>query len=901
MPEDCVRNDLRLFASAQLEIKIEQLCRNLSFDDRVAEVDRLVERLLQVEVEDNVPPFLWVCKMIETLNKCDYLKEIDETLSVDFLPNALWKVYARILMRIEMTILSTPSSVSLEFLSKLLSWAAYAKQPLTLDWLQSITSSWGKPLSHEQIRERILETCGSLFVFRSHTANPREDTLHFIHFSAKEFLQLEKSKIVELCDNFAIFKEGKHYKSSVFQQKLLSNSTESHRQIFSDCISFLVDTRNEEKLIFAEPLVSVRGDAVRAQDVFTRYPFLGYAARYWPYHLVRAKDFEIQQSLLQLTHFFRTKQSLTWMEAAIAFEDDIFWVRGQVAVLQSWIREHKSKAVKRTEFDQWAKDVTSRGFSDFETTLRYNPNDIHFVDRKWLFPRLQISLADDSEERDRIFELPKDLSTERDPLFGGHSPRVIDHHLPEQLDQNPLALPASLDLGENDHEFGFVILDENQATGSNSRGLFLIDRRSNDPTVTWNCAIPYHPNIDLQPEPRTLVNKISSCKKIDPHKLWLCFSGTLDYTGTRLAAVFGETVAPKRQGPATVRLKTIIWNFHGADDRELALWKEGFEKSRSDYENAVKLAFENVQSNELNGDSSSQTNRKRLENILDRVKHTGRIVQNELSHRPQVPSILPVEQGQRWASAKELYEHTDDYPTTDVLLSSRYLIAFRGNRHLVTLKGLFDLKSSKYICHYAISEVTVQMVIVPRGDDILRFRDSEMQVLDIIDPTSFTIRKSIHISIFKHYKKFGEIIDCSSSGRLIAITLTDTLNGIIGLAILDLQEESFKILPEFKEKSTQGGFRFTRAFFCPRDMHVFVGCSRAVVQEQHEKFVVDISQGLGRKLNFSDKPEFRDSPVSSVVCANCSYSGDFQTINGTPIVFMQSDNVTCMSTTLPKN
>ncbi|KAF2676314.1 hypothetical protein K458DRAFT_183124 [Lentithecium fluviatile CBS 122367] len=849
MPD--TREDVRLFAEAEISAIVRGMWPNSAVDFQEREKHRIVDKLLTVDVDDKSPIFLWVAKMIETMKNSKNMTDIESILTASYVPNALYTIYARIIARIEFS--HAGENTLLRFLRGVLCWAVHSlQQPLQLSTLEFIAQG---SYNTREIREIINEHCRSLFVWRRSARTGNAETLHFVHLSVKEFFNLPEVMIREMCSAFPIFGRG-DWKGKSFTGQLTFSKDAAHRRIFDDCMRYLTDTED-----FGHPLVSTRGDAVRKENIAADYPFFVYAAQYWPHHLRLSGSCGVGTSLDQLQRFLRLPNRDTWIEGATALAGGIQWLRNQKFIVETWL---KSQSQACPHFSNWAKDIDDSGFEDYEPTLRYNPNDIHFLDSQALFPRLTDTENYVQLHRDVLAVLDWDPKTKEQPNNYPGTSSADDY-----LRVGTLRLPSKgFPYGEADEAYGFVGLDRNKLGG---RGILLVDHRVNDPRLLWYCIKPEKPVGVTDPrnnkEIAHLESKTERPKKVDGHMLWLTLSGAVDFSGSTMTAVFAETVPKSTSAEARVRLKPVLWRFHAEDDNKLKQWKLELKEARDRLESAIESALNTLhpfkEGRALIGDEKDA-----LEAVMKASKNADTVMRN----RPVLPTIAPLYSGEAWATCIELEDGTDDYPRSDIILHSRYLLAFRGDVYLVTYRGVWDTENGEYIKEYGKIDFESGFVVVPGGDDILRFHDKSTQTLEIVDTMTYTLRDTVPIATFGSYTRFGEIIDCSESGRLVAMTLEDDDTDTVSVIAVDLYQCTYKII--LNRKPRADNFKFLRAFFCPKDMHVVVTCSKQAIEEQFEAYFIDIPRGTCSEIDVNE------NAIAAILFSSCEYKGGFHSISG---------------------
>jgi hypothetical protein len=406
-----------------------------------------------------------------------------------------------------------------------------------------------------------------------------------------------------------------------------------------------------------------------------------YVARYWPYHLVNTdRDrLQLQEGSLgaQLERFLSSDQRLSWMEAMFSVED-LQWLRGQSMFIRSWLAGENpdhDQSISFTKFTQWARDIEGRGFREYEVTLRYNPNDIHFLDERTLFYHHVTKLQRPnspyrqrpqpiSRARDVICNLNVDLSLTKDPLF--KSTKKENEGVAVVELENRTTLLSKLDLGENDDEFSFITTDLNAGP---HKGLFTIDRRTNDPRVLWICANPPTTQGNRYAHHVAMSSNIKTLPKVNHHNLWICLSATLDPSGTQLVGVFAENVPSERQ----IHLQLVLWNFHSGDEKRLTEWKEKLVSLRGSYKIAA-CKYLSLQAQML----SYEVEEDEIAKADADVQDLGKKLLSHWNQRPYAPSTEAYEIGGEWATAEPVLQKTDaaKFELLESLLTSRYLVAF---------------------------------------------------------------------------------------------------------------------------------------------------------------------------------------------------------------------------------
>lgn len=273
---------------------------------------------------------------------------------------------------------------------------------------------------------------------------------------------------------------------------------------------------------------------------------------------------------------------------------------------------------------------------DYEATLLHNTNEVHYLDRRILFPNsvksspLRFHQADDIQERFQDLGEDENLKHLED----------VDEIDPSPPDTD---FPAKLFLGELGYNsYGYIAQDLNLPDQS---GLLLVDRTLNHPRLVWE-RLPGSSDLS-QTGARQGVRlaSVSRCSKLYGHNLWTTLSAALSPDGTALAAVFAE---PHPDDATLKHLKVVLWQFEvtGEDGRALQYWR----------------------------------------NFL----HSGKV--SAPPQRPAIPSTAPVYQTtMTWATAYELQPKEGDLlaDVDGIFANSKNLVAFHDSGYLVTPGDIF--------------------------------------------------------------------------------------------------------------------------------------------------------------------------------------------------------------------
>ncbi|KAF3004413.1 hypothetical protein E8E13_010284 [Curvularia kusanoi] len=228
---------LRLY----IEAKLEEICaeRQYTIQDQSYIIAALEHR--------GDDTFLWVDFAIEEIRKST--SPSMETV-VNSIPPTLTEMYSFILLGI-------PGNL-IDIVAGLLQWTVCAREPLTiLDLTVTLGLTHHGIVAAENIVRTAIKACGNML-----TENPKDKSVNIVHHSIVDYLTdgLSPMRADTRLTRFAV------------------HSAQAHSNIANFCISYL-----EAGCLHAGP-VSLKGDKDAYIQRITQFPFMTYAASFWPHH-----------------------------------------------------------------------------------------------------------------------------------------------------------------------------------------------------------------------------------------------------------------------------------------------------------------------------------------------------------------------------------------------------------------------------------------------------------------------------------------------------------------------------------------------------------------------------------------------------------------------------------------
>lgn len=256
--------------SAFIRHKVSELAESRTYDEKTR--DAVLDHLSS-NANDT---FLWValvCQALEGVPKRNVIKKLNA------FPPGLNSLYERMIQQIN-------HSDDASLCKQILALAAIAYQPLTLDELSTLVEEFEDAADDLKSKREIIGLCGSFLTLRN-------DTVYFVHQSAKDFLSTEASQNI-----FPFGIQAAHY-------AVLSRSLEAMSALHRDMYSL------GELGYPAEQVVQPNPDPLAA---------LRYSCIYWIDHLCDWNSSASTDTLADLqdggtVHEFLRKKYLYWLEA----------------------------------------------------------------------------------------------------------------------------------------------------------------------------------------------------------------------------------------------------------------------------------------------------------------------------------------------------------------------------------------------------------------------------------------------------------------------------------------------------------------------------------------------------------------------------------------------------------
>ena len=275
-PED-VSDDIKVYLNSRVAKS-----SNLS-DPRVR------SRITRILNNQSKGMFLWVRLMVDELESCVTITQIEGTLSS--LPEGLPEVYQRILRRLQTSL----KQARRDFCSKLLKWLVLAKRPLRLREvnealrLEYAGFNGGPAFSQNLLcSDRDVESiCGSLVTVK-------KQIIELIHLSAKEFL---------------LVPAGASTLSGGLEDFLVDVDKDS-AGVASLCTTYLRSKQVAREISPTE---------AKAQAFNHSYPLVEYACFHWISHITDANANTMADRNIGLRDFIISRHPFFWIEKYFTF------------------------------------------------------------------------------------------------------------------------------------------------------------------------------------------------------------------------------------------------------------------------------------------------------------------------------------------------------------------------------------------------------------------------------------------------------------------------------------------------------------------------------------------------------------------------------------------------------
>ena len=256
--------------NAFIDFKVSELARNRY----TSQLHEEVRVYLHENAEDT---FLWVALVCKELRNVQVRKTL---ATLKMFPRGLHSLYERMMNQIW----NLPDSKDVEFCGRILSSVTLAYRPIYLRELVA-TAGLQEELGDLQALNELVEQCGSFLTVR-------EEVVHFVHQSAKDFFSIGKGSQI-----FPLGRAEEHHNIACRSLEVMSNTLRRDICGLQKPGALL----EELNLINQDPLAHIR-----------------YACCYWVNHLSDAIDLSHNQIGLHdggIVHIFFQKHFLHWLEA----------------------------------------------------------------------------------------------------------------------------------------------------------------------------------------------------------------------------------------------------------------------------------------------------------------------------------------------------------------------------------------------------------------------------------------------------------------------------------------------------------------------------------------------------------------------------------------------------------
>lgn len=287
------------------------LAENDTYDDIHTYVQRSVEFLLpdnqqtQIDVTQQILEkssgcFLWVRLVLENLEH-NWHTEDDIRRVLTEVPQGMESLYTRMLAKVE-----EQSSQVRAMAERILTWAACAWRPLSIPELAVALQP--DFTGFIRLEATVVDICG-------HFVSVDNSRVSIIHMTAREFL----------------LKGGIEHCPFI-------NNREAHTHLAETCLRYL--SSNEWRRVFGRlqrPLDFSKKDTRQNRLLLAEegHPFLGYATRYWAFHVSKAHI--SSQALSKALQKFLDGYCLSWIEA-IALSQNLGYLIRTAQYLKFYVK-----------------------------------------------------------------------------------------------------------------------------------------------------------------------------------------------------------------------------------------------------------------------------------------------------------------------------------------------------------------------------------------------------------------------------------------------------------------------------------------------------------------------------------------------------------------------------------
>ncbi|KUI66050.1 Vegetative incompatibility protein HET-E-1 [Cytospora mali] len=274
--------------------------------------DELKTQIIDEITKRSQGNFLWASLVVEQVTRCRRQEQIRQVLETS--PDGMDSLYNRMLDSIS----NFDIQEDLALARIMLSWAMYARTPLTVEELSGPYAVELKSVM--DLKYTLNEVCGGFVVINAN------NSITLVHHSAKEYLQ----RHMDQCAPLSL------------------EPTQAHEELFGKCLVAICDKSLRSKL-----------------QTLKISPFLQYAATSWAYHLDKCPAHS-DRVLNGLTKLFKDHSILSWIQylAMSGRLPDLPGVARNLMIYAKKSRKIESKRLPETRrtsditlIEDWAGDL----------------------------------------------------------------------------------------------------------------------------------------------------------------------------------------------------------------------------------------------------------------------------------------------------------------------------------------------------------------------------------------------------------------------------------------------------------------------------------------------------------------------------------------------------------------
>ena len=277
--------------------------------------------------------FLWARLALNTLHDSWHtLADIQKAM--DVIPKGMQSLYQKMLFGIR-----AQSQQLQDMARRILTWATCSFRPIKLTELQAVLEpEFGRFIS---LKDTIIQVCG-------HLVHIDGDSVSLIHATARTFLSSPDGDE----SVFVPWKDG-------------------HETLAKACLQYLSNDRWRRILSRVSETDSMHKD--RLAMVYNTHPLLGYALKYWAYHVRHAPV--TSSALLQHLEVFFSKHVLCWIQA-VALSRSLPTLHLASQYIKVYLKERRTSGGNEARFlERWAVDLI-KILGKFGNNLAENPSSV---------------------------------------------------------------------------------------------------------------------------------------------------------------------------------------------------------------------------------------------------------------------------------------------------------------------------------------------------------------------------------------------------------------------------------------------------------------------------------------------------------------------------------------------